>query len=249
MTGAGIVILGEIHDNPHHHEKQAEIVGAIQPQAIVFEMLEPASARLVTPENRFDKDRLATILGWAESGWPDFSMYHPIFTAAPEAAIFGAALPREDVRRSVSEGAAAVFGGSAVLFGIDQPLPEEQHSQRIDLQREAHCNAMPEKLLPGMVEAQRLRDAALARATVAAFAHAQAVSDQPKVVVIAGNGHAREDWGVPALLDVYYASDPDAPERHALGQFEEDMPEGAPYSGTLSAPAPDREDPCLAFAK
>jgi hypothetical protein len=25
--------------------------------------------------------------------WPDFSMYHPIFTAAPEAAIYGALVP------------------------------------------------------------------------------------------------------------------------------------------------------------
>lgn len=249
MEGAGIFILGEIHDNPHHHEVQASIVAAYQPQAIVFEMLTPEAARRVTPDNRFDEDRLAERLDWSESGWPDFAMYHPIFTAAPEAAIFGAALSRDEVRRAVSDGAATVFGDSAVLFGLDQPLPEDQLADRIELQREAHCNALPEDLLPGMVEAQRLRDAALARATVAAYAHAEAVSDEPKVVVIAGNGHAREDWGVPALLDIYYASDPEAPSRRSFGQYEETVPDAAPFSDTRAAPAPDREDPCLAFAK
>ncbi len=249
FDGAGIVIIGEIHDNPHHHEMQAAIVADLQPQAIVFEMLTPDAARRVTPENRFDLDRLSDLLDWTESGWPDFAMYHPIFTAAPDAAIFGAALPRDEVRRAVGDGAATVFGDGAVLFGLDQPVPEAQLTNRIELQREAHCNALPEDLLPGMVEAQRLRDAALARAAVAAYAHAEAVSDDPKVVVIAGNGHAREDWGVPALLDIYYASDPNAPSRRSFGQYEETVPDEAPFSNTRAAPAPERDDPCLAFAK
>ena len=40
--GADIVVLGEIHDNPRHHEIQAEIVQALQPAAIVFEMIPQA---------------------------------------------------------------------------------------------------------------------------------------------------------------------------------------------------------------
>ncbi len=249
FEGAGIFILGEVHDNPAHHATQAAIVAELQPQAIVFEMLEPDAARRVTPENRMDAAHLEAVLEWTESGWPDFAMYHPIFTAAPDAAIFGAALPHDDVRRAVTDGAAAVLGDSAALFGLDQPLPEDQHEDRVDLQREAHCDALPETLLPGMVEAQRLRDAALARASVAAYHHAKALSDTPTVVVIAGNGHAREDWGVPALLNTYYADDPAAPDRHTLGQFEDETPGDAPFSNTTSAPAPEREDPCLAFAK
>lgn len=249
LEGAGIFILGEVHDNPTHHATQAKIVADLKPQAIVFEMLEPDVALRVTTENRTNAAELEALLDWNASGWPDFSMYHPIFTAAPEAAIFGAAVPRDDARRAVSEGASAVFGGAASLFGLDQALPEDEHTQRVDLQREAHCNALPEDLLPGMVEAQRLRDAALARAAVAAYAHAQAVSDEPKVVVIAGNGHAREDWGVPALLRTYYANNAEAPNHYAVGQFEDTIPEDAPYSNSVSAPAPEREDPCLAFAK
>jgi uncharacterized iron-regulated protein len=246
---AQIVVLGEVHDNPAHHETQARIVAALEPDAIVFEMIGAAEARRITRENRGDAGRLSEVLNWSASGWPDFAMYFPIFAAAPEAAIYGGAFPRDGVRRAVSDGASAVFGDSAPLFGLDRPLPEEQLAERIDLQRIAHCDALPENLLPGMVEAQRLRDAALAKATVAAFAHASAVSENPRVVVIAGNGHARDDWGVPSFLRHYYQDSPEAPTIASLGQYEVDPPEDAPFSATGSAPAPEREDPCLAFAR
>ena len=85
-SGAEVVILGEIHDNPAHHANQAAAVAAMQPTAIVFEMLTPEQAAWVTPENRGDAAALGEALGWDGSGWPDFSMYHPIFTAAPGAA-------------------------------------------------------------------------------------------------------------------------------------------------------------------
>jgi hypothetical protein len=53
------------------------------------------------------------------------------------------------------------------------------------------------EILPGFVEAQRLRDAALAEAALAALeAHGAPVA------IITGNGHARRDWGVPAVLAV-----------------------------------------------
>ena len=71
---------------------------------------------------------------------------------------------RGDVRRAVSEGAATVFGGAAPLFGLDAALDPEEQATREAGQMAAHCDALPEDVLPGMVEAQRLRDAALAAA-------------------------------------------------------------------------------------
>jgi uncharacterized iron-regulated protein len=88
-----VAILGEVHDNPAHHAEQAAQVARLQPASIVFEMLSEAQAERVTPALRGDAEALGAALGWAESGWPDFSMYHPIFTAAPEAAIYGALVP------------------------------------------------------------------------------------------------------------------------------------------------------------
>lgn len=232
------MILGEVHDNPHHHEGQAQAVAALGPRALVFEMLTPAQAREVTAANRDDADALARALGWDDSGWPDFAMYHPIFTAAPEARVVGGALPQDQVRRSVSEGAAAVMGVDARLFGLDTALPEPEQAERVAEQAEAHCDALPEDLLPGMVEAQRLRDAVLARAVLAALD-----ASGPPVAVITGNGHARRDRGIPVYLE---AARPGL-EVLSVGQFEE-TPEGDPPFDVWRVTEPaERPDPCAAF--
>jgi uncharacterized iron-regulated protein len=233
-----VVLLGEVHDNPRHHEGQAAAVAALAPTAIVFEMLTPAQAARVTPGNRADAAVLAKALDWEEGGWPDFAMYHPLFVAAPEARIFGAGVPREEVRRAVAEGAAVVIGDDAASFGLDQPLPEAEMAERITEQAEAHCDALPAEMLPGMVEAQRLRDAALARAVLRALDETGG-----PVAVITGNGHARRDRGVPAYLE---AARPGL-EIVSLGQFEE-APEGeVPFDFWRVTEPAERDDPCEAF--
>jgi len=234
LPQADVVVLGEVHDNPVHHANQAQAVAALAPSAVVFEMLTPEQAARVTPALRADRAALEQALGWADTGWPDFAMYHPIFTAS-DAAIYGAALPREQVRRAVGEGAAAVFGEEAAAYGLADPLPGDQQREREDLQRDAHCNALPETLLPGMVEAQRLRDAAFARTV------AQAVAETGgPVAVITGNGHARRDWGLPAALALA------APGLSliSVGQLEETPEDGAPYDFWLVTEATERDDPC-----
>ncbi len=39
LSDADVVILGEIHDNPEHHENQAWVVRELAPGALVVEML------------------------------------------------------------------------------------------------------------------------------------------------------------------------------------------------------------------
>ncbi|PTN03187.1 putative iron-regulated protein [Rhodovulum imhoffii] len=240
LPRADVVVLGEVHDNPHHHVNQARAVAALRPVALVFEMLTPDQAARVTDDLRGDAVALGKALGWAGSGWPDFDMYHPIFAAAPQAAVYGAALPRDTVRRAVTEGAATVFGPEAEAWGLAAPLPAAQKAAREANQMEAHCNALPETLLSGLVEAQRLRDAVLARTT------AQAVAETGgPVAVITGNGHARLDWGVPAAL----ALGAPAVTVLSVAQFEA-VPEGAqPFDLWLVTAPAEREDPCAAFAK
>jgi uncharacterized iron-regulated protein len=233
-----VLILGEVHDNPHHHEGQAEAVAALRPAAIVFEMLTPGQAEAAVPAIRGDADALGAALDWAGSGWPDFAMYYPIFAAAPGAAVYGAGVPREEVRRAVAEGAAVVIGDDAASFGLDQPLPEAEMAERITEQAEAHCDALPVEMLPGMVEAQRLRDTALARAVLRALDETGG-----PVAVITGNGHARRDRGVPAYLE---AARPGL-EIVSLGQFEE-APEGeVPFDFWRVTEPAERDDPCEAF--
>ncbi|MFZ5962294.1 ChaN family lipoprotein [Thalassococcus sp. BH17M4-6] len=239
FAGRDVVFLGEQHDNPAHHARQAELVADIAPTALVFEMLTPDQAGRITPDLIGDKAALEQALGWNGSGWPDFAMYYPIFAAAPDAAYYGAALPRAEARRVMEVGTQAVFGDEAARFGLDDPLPADQQTAREALQLRAHCDAMPEEMLPMMVDIQRLRDARLAQAALQALDAFGA-----PVVVITGNGHARRDWGAPALLKL---ADPDVTIA-AFGQGEATF--GAP-EGTFDAVdiSEDvvRDDPCAAF--
>jgi hypothetical protein len=201
-------------------------------------MLSSEQAGRVTPRLVRSAEALGAMLGWEASGWPDFEMYHPIFVAAGAAAIRGAAAPIVDVRQAAQVGASVVFGEEAGLFGLSDPLPEAEQALREAEQLIAHCDAMPAEALPGMVEAQRLRDAWLARAAVDALDETGG-----PVVVITGNGHARADWGVPRMIAAA------APETRVLtiGQFEEAAEPDPPFDLWIVTEAVERGDPCAAF--
>ncbi|WP_371168426.1 ChaN family lipoprotein [Aliiroseovarius sp. 2305UL8-7] len=235
MRQADVVVLGETHDNPTHHHVQAEIIADLQPRALVVEMLTPDEA----------SDLVADPAGysaqWSENGWPDYAMYLPIFTAS-DALVYGAGVTREVARASYKDGVAAHFEGDVQAFGLSDPLPTDQHDQRIELQFDAHCEAMPRVALGGMVEVQRLRDATLARVTLEALQKSAQNADGP-VVVITGNGHARADWGVASYLQRVQPG----LRVISVGQSEDGVrPEGG-FDLVYDAPAVIRDDPCDAF--
>ncbi|WP_439124431.1 ChaN family lipoprotein [Marivita sp.] len=238
FDGADVVFLGELHDNPAHHARQATYVTELEPTALVFEMLTQEQADLVTRDLVEDEAALEVALGWNDSGWPDFSMYYPIFAAAPDAAYFGAAVPRDVARQAMANGLTTGFRGDPEAFGLTPPLPDDQQVQREALQLAAHCDAMPKEMLPVMVDIQRLRDAELAYSALQAFE-----AKGGPVVVITGNGHARKDWGAP----VYLMAAAPALRIAALGQGEDDVPPSGLFDVVKTAPATDRGDPCAAF--
>ncbi len=234
---AQVVVLGEQHDNPDHHARQAAWVADIQPAALVFEMLTPPQAANAAFDWT-DQAELDAAVGWSDSAWPSFDMYFPIFAAAPDATIFGAGVLRETLREKLQDPIAEQ--PEAARFGLDQPADPEEQAAREALQAIAHCGALPEDVLPMMVDAQRIRDMALADAALRALAQTGG-----PVVVITGNGHARTDWGMPALMQVA------APEVtvFSLGQGEDGNTVNGGFSLTLDAPAPARGDPCAAFTQ
>lgn len=237
LPAADIYLLGEIHGDATHHTRQAQATAAIQPKALVFEMLLPEQATAAQDIGHGDEVALEAALGWNDTGWPDFSLYYPIFEAAPDAKLFGAALPRDDVRRAIGEGAAAVFGQQAPRYGLATPLPDAEQAEREALQDSAHCGALPAEMLPGMVEAQRLRDAGFARTAL------QALSETGgPVVVITGNGHVHAG-AMPAAFATA------APEVQVLSLGQLYGPsDDAPFDLWILSDAPERAgDPCAAF--
>lgn len=227
---ADIVILGEVHDNAAAHQGQADVLADLNPSAVIFEMLTAADAATA------DADRSLLSKAWEASGWTHFALYAPIFDALGEARIVGAAAPRDTISAVYANSPAALFGPDAPRFGPDQALPDDQQATRESLQFDAHCEVMPRDMMAGMVAVQRYRDAVLARAALEALD-----TYGPPVAVIAGNGHARTDWGVPALIALA------APEvtTHATAFVE--GPTDMPFDDIRIVPPAARDDPCAAL--
>jgi uncharacterized iron-regulated protein len=257
LASADVAILGEVHDNAEHHAAQAWLVERLAPAGIAVEMLPP------DVEGRFARLRAAgasrfaigAALEWSSRGWPDWSMYAPIFEAAPKAEITGGAVGSDALRLAVRSGASAAareaLGATAALYGLDAPLDPESRAEAAREQVAAHCDAIPEAAAAGMVEAQRLRDAAFADAAL----RARALGGDGKVAMIAGAGHARTDRGVPANLA---AARPGlSVAALALVEVRAGEEDWRAYAGPAGRPAiydylwftagAEREDPCIAF--
>lgn len=249
LEAADIAILGEIHDNPLHHKRQAALVAALAPKGLAFEMVPQASEEgiqvfLAQGGARGD---IGPAIGWDRLGWPDWALYRPIFEAAEGAYIAGGGVSREHLRLSIATSAGVAFGPGASAYGLMDPLPKADQNAAETEMIEAHCNALPAAAAPAMVEAQRLRDARFAHA-----ARRAAAIGGGQTVLITGNGHARRDRGVPRYLK---ERDPRLqvlalgqievrPDRRSLDAFG---PEELPFDFVwFSAPA-EREDPCAAF--
>lgn len=239
LSQADVVILGEVHDNAEHHRIQAQLVESLKPSAIVWEMITQEQAASLTPDILREPQQTADILQWETSGWPDFALYAPVFRAASQIPHFGALVPRAASQAALKTGVASHFGADAARFGLDQKLPQAEQALREADQMANHCNAMPVEMLSLLVDFQRLRDTSLAAAAERALRQTGG-----PVVVITGNGHARNDRGLPVYLR---KADP---HLHvlSLGQMEEGRIEGV-FDLYTSSPAVLRPDPCLEFSK
>jgi len=143
-------------------------------------------------------DSLASAVGWERSGWPDFTLYRPIFEAA-----LGAGLPLV-AANAPPERVRAIARGTGdpeakALLARAAPLPAAGRAELAAEIQRGHCGHAPESMIGAMVDAQRVRDAAMAEALEAA---AGARDDAgPAAILIAGNGHVSRHSGVPLQLE------------------------------------------------
>jgi uncharacterized iron-regulated protein len=201
---ADILLAGEVHDNARHHAGQAAIVRAAadgdRPVVVVFEMLDRDQQAAIDAYRRGGGDAagFAAAVDWTGRGWPDPALYRPLFDAifAANATIVAGDLPKAAIRNVGRQGMAAAPAGLVGRFALDVPLDLATRTTLLDIQDEAHCRLLPRGALGPMVDVQRLRDAALADAVLAARSNDPAA----RVVLIAGAGHVGLDLGVGALL-------------------------------------------------
>jgi uncharacterized iron-regulated protein len=184
------VILGETHDNPEHHRLELAALEALAARGgarvLALEQLdtEYQAAADAAIANGVDAEALADAAHFNRQGW-DWPLYRPLVQFALEHrwAIAAANLSRAAARAIVAD------PSRSGLAAPPQALRAALERDIID----AHCGAAPDgRRLAGMVEAQRARDAQMARVVARA---------NPRSVLITGNGHARRDRGVPLYLD------------------------------------------------
>ncbi|MBB4002710.1 ChaN family lipoprotein [Aurantimonas endophytica] len=252
---ARYVLLGEIHDNPDHHRLQADIVSDLAragtTPSVVLEMV---PERLNTALESFrdagvvDLEALARQLEWTERGWPDFSIYRPIFEAvARNDLTMAAGNLDEAVVGAISKGGLKALSADDVeRLALNGPLPEAQSEELADAIRDAHCGLMPDAAIEPMSVVQRARDGAMADALIGA------AKESGSAVLIAGSGHVRNDRAVPAIIA---AREPDSKSvsvqmvevSGAAGSqadygLVQDAP--APYDFTIFTPRADITDHC-----
>ena len=247
MAQRPIVLLGEVHDNEAQHAVRAAALRRLLEQgarpALAFEQfdrerqsdLDRARNQSLPPGQRSRTDHLIAEAG-AARGW-NWKLYRPYLQLAIdyELPIVAANLSRAGARRASQQGFAAVFDSTVLVAnGLDR-LPAaflRGHEQAVDA---GHCKLTPAAMLPALARAQIARDVALARAIRPHFDRG--------VVLFAGNGHARNDIGVPFFLT--------AEERErtvTIGLIESADStniEAAPYDVALRTPAQTRKDPCV----
>ncbi len=250
LASARFVLLGEKHDNPDHHRLQARalqaLIAAGRRPAVAFEMLTSADAAALSrhlAEAPRDAAGIGPAVNWSRSGWPDWKYYQPIAEAALEAElpVVPANIPTA-VARAVARGdTAALDPGLVARYRLERPPLALETAMATEI-RSSHCGQIPDRLVAGMVAAQRARDAQMAESLLTA--------ERDGAVLIAGAGHVRTDRGVPAYLRLRR---PDATVA-SLAFLEVDRRRAAPahyadlpYDYVWFTPGTDDTDPCERF--
>ena len=239
LRGQDIILIGETHDHPQHHLYQAELIRALKPRSVAFEMLntsqaEESASLFSKPETEWDQ-----ALTWTQRGWPDFELYRPVFEAA----------------REVKAELIAAHPDRATLMPlmINQPLPELlirglkldrplPAAAQAELEQEiirSHCGYAPKEMIGPMVMAQRLKDAWMARALLAA--------PRP-VVMIVGRGHTQASRGIPWALEQLSNAEAPASWRVISLVIEgQAQPAEQPHVEVILTTPHRTDDPCERF--
>lgn len=246
LRGDAIVLLGEVHDNAEQHRLRLAalrraFVAGWRPALVMeqFDRGQQAAIEQARRERPGDARHVidAAVAPGNPGGW-DWTFYRPFVALALEFGVplIAANLSNADTSKIARGGLATVFdAASLAALGLDRPLPADwQAAQEREIDA-GHCGLLPRAVWPRMAAAQFARDAVMARALVD---HAGAGA-----VLLAGNGHARRDLGVPRWLGG------DADRVVSIGYLEagDAATPPAAFDAVVRTAAAARPDPCLVF--
>ena len=240
LARSDVTVLGEIHDNPRHHQLRGELLRQL-----------PAASKTVVAEHLNWRQRFtpqAELLtglqaaGFDDQGW-SWPLHQSLFEAviASQMPLMGGNLPGESIKEVFKTRGQSLPEPVRVLLA-KTPFDELQRKAMNEEIDQGHCGAMPASMFEGMTAVQRGRDAAMAEV---ALAHLPSV-------VLAGNGHAWKHLGVPFVvnkvsphsqtLSVLFMEWDDGRPLQEKQAFLADLASQADY--VWLTPPQSREDPC-----
>jgi len=255
---AQYLLLGEVHDNPEHHRHQAEVLRALIAQgrrpALAMEQFDreyqPAIDAVLAQSGDASEsgaEAIAEAGKFDRKGW-DWPLYEPLLAIAAQARlpIVAINLSRNRTRDVARQGFASLGEGAIARLGLDandwSPAQQAIEAHEID---DGHCGQLPPSAMTRMIDVQRARDGTMADAIVSKGADKAAV-------VIAGDGHARNDVGVPfylarrapgkrvmsiGLVEV-------DPDQRTVSEYVRPPAKALPFDYVWFTSATEREDPC-----
>jgi uncharacterized iron-regulated protein len=239
FAGKQYVLLGEVHDNAEGQRLRYEALARAVEQgwrpAIAMEQFDrehQADIERARRERPQDADFLIEQAG--TKGWL-WAQYKPVVALALryDLPLVAANLSRADAVKIVRGGLDALFPeAERAQLGLANPVPADIIATQTKVLEDGHCGNFPAAMLPGMLNAQAARDAVMAAALKPYAARG--------AVLIAGNGHVREDIGVARWLGA-------APGAVlSVGYLESDVTAGEGlFDRVITVPAVERPDPCV----
>ena len=245
LVQADYILLGEIHDNIIHHQLQARMIEALIAKqlrpTVVLEMLDTQDQIKIDQfkqSGETDVDKFNKATGFGDKGWP-YKKYKPLLKTLlkNDLTLVAGNLSRDEAREVVKNGLQQLPEKTREVLAQFSPSKEQ-----LDIMSEeiiaSHCNALPEKMVPGMVDAQIARDASLAESMLR--------STKP-VVLITGAGHAKKTFAVPAYLKA--ANKTAKIVSVAFLETGDDTRPSSEFDFTWYTKPAKRDDPCIAFKK
>lgn len=237
LSGHEVVLLGEVHDNAIGHQRRyvllRQAIEAGWRPAIALEQFDRENqAALSQAQQTCGQDTQCLIrAGGGEGASWQWDFYRPVLALAQQyqLPLVAANLSRGDASRLVRQGVTVLPASDDLLRQALQAVPADLQQGQQDAVALGHCNQLPDNLLPAMATAQIARDVVMA-AAIRPYR-------ERGVVLLAGNGHVRNDLGVPRWL----------PGSRSIGFLEVPARVGKAtgrYDRVIAIPAQDHEDAC-----
>ena len=256
INTADVLLLGETHDNPQHHEHQqkllkARIASGARP-VLVMEQLnaenQPELDHALAGTNR--DEVLDSVTGLIK--FSDWKPYRPLLAIAIDnkLPVIAANVSSRHLQPVIWHGYSAYDAGELKRLAVEEVWSESRQNYLAEHMGGAHCGEIRDELRTGLTRSQRLRDALMADSAVSSIVRG--------VVAIVGRDHARRDTGLP----LYLAARAPSARIFSIGfvevsaestdpnTYEAERTTGdVPYDVIWFTPRAERADPCANFGK